>query len=188
MLRRAATDRVSLALAAWTLVGGCAPSGEDPRTRTAVWEPESASFRVRYLDPPWELVEASGEAAFLRVRSNAMVTGGLDGGPGKFELRVSRQPGEPAALAAVEERRLRAAGATIVDGPRGVTTLEDVDGVEVLAARLSPTERSYRVVFLPLLAVGSPACVRLAFEATPDLDHPEVDAMIELVEIGPFGP
>ena len=174
--------RASRVLASLLLLAGCAPSADDPRSRLDTWEAESGEFRIRYLRPPWEISEAEGDSLFLRIQSNANLAGGVDGGPGKFELRATVDSGDIETLVGAEERRLRRLPAEIRDGPRDVSTLEGVEGREVIAFENGdPYERFHRVAFFPL---SGRRVLRLAFEATPNLETPEVDAMIAQVGIG----
>ena len=87
------------------------------------------------------------------------------------------------ALMDAEVRAARAAGRTILEGyPPEIGTLEGVRGPQLLTFEPTlPIERYRRIVLFPLV---SGRVLRLAFEATPDLDTPEVDAMIAQVGIG----
>ena len=175
--------RFALACAALVLLSACAPSGDDPLNRLTTHEPETGEYRLRYLEPPWELVSASGTTTFLRIQSNAMSVAGVEGGPGKYELTVSVEPGVPLRRAADELRAARGRGEEILgDGVRNVTTDEGVVGAELLTRESMVYALGHRrTVFFPL---DGSRVVRLGFEATPALDTAEVDAMIAAFGIG----
>ncbi|HJL19154.1 MAG TPA: hypothetical protein RMH99_26050 [Sandaracinaceae bacterium LLY-WYZ-13_1] len=162
---------------------GCAPSGEDPRSRLTVYAAPSEEFRVRYLEPPWELVEGRGTTAILRIPSNAMTVGGAEGGPPKFELVVTVEAGEPETQAAADLRAARRSGAEILsDGVRVVSTVDGVVGAETSTRDFDVRgERHARIAYFPL---DRGRVVRMAFEATPPLDTAEVDAMIGQLGVG----
>jgi len=173
--------RVVLLLEAACGGAACAPSADDPASRLDLWSSPSGEFRVHYLQPPWELAE-DGPAPLFRIRSNAENAGAVDGGPGKYELRVSAVSGAVPALMDAEVRAAAGGGRTIREGPRAVSTSEGVRGLELITFEPTiPIERYRRTALLPL---PSGLTLRLAFEATPDLDTPEVDAMIAETEIG----
>ena len=163
------------------LLAACAPPGDDPFSRLTVYEPPSGEYRVRYLEPPWELVSSAGTTVFLRIQSNAMSVGGFEGGPGKYELVATVEPGTPAARIASERVAAVSRGELPLEGPRAVTTDADIVGQELLTQGDDAIERHFRYVYLPL---DASRVLRLAFEATPSLDTSEVDAMIRLVSVG----
>lgn len=170
---------------AWLLIGSsCAPSGDDPVHRLTTWEAPTGDYRVRYLSPPWEIIREAPDGARFQIESTIMSTGRIDGGQGKYELatsRVARSVNEEMEREVRES--MRASGRTIVDGPRSITTREDVEGLELLTYdEPDPYERYRRVVILPLSARQS---LRLDFDGTPDLDTREVTEMIRHVGIGP---
>lgn len=176
--------RVVAAAAVSIVLFGCAPSGDDPASRLTTWEASDGDYRIRYLDPPWELVDEGVDFSFFRIQSNANLVGRLDGGPGKYELRVTTQRGDVPALMEAEVRAAISSGATIREGPRTASTLDGARGQELLTFELTlPIERHRRIV---LFSLGSGRVLRLGFEATPDLDTPQVDAMIDQVGVGPL--
>ena len=185
--RQSAPVRSAL-LAVALVVTACAPSGEDPLTRLSTHAPPSGEYRVRYLEPPWELVSTSGTTAFLRIQSNAMAIAGIEGGAGKYELTVTVERGDPVTRANDELRAARGRGEEILgDGVRTVETDEGVVGAEVLSRGIDPltmSPRHRRIAFLP---VDAARVVRLDFDATPELDTAEVDAMIAAIGIGAGG-
>ncbi len=166
---------------------GCAPSGEDPRSTLSVYEPPGGEYRLRYLDPPWELVRAEGTSALVRVRSNAMIYAGPEAGPPKYDLAVTVEAGSVGARIAAEQTAARLRGETVVDGPRRVAADGGrVEGQEILTlGSFGPLARYGRYAFFP---VDDGRVVRLAFEATPMLETPEVDAMIDQLGIGASAP
>jgi len=175
--------RVLRVLALVPLVLSCAPSGENPTNRLMTWEAPSGDYRIRYLEPPWGLVEEDASGAYFRISSNLMIFGDVDGGPGKYDLRTSVIAGAVPMLMDSEVRRATStSGRVIQDGPRSITTDEGVVGSELLLFdEPDPIERYRRVVLLPL-STGN--VLRLDFAATPDLDTDEVSAMIRNVGIG----
>lgn len=164
---------------------GCAPSADDPLSRLTTYAPPSGEYRLRYLEPPWEAVEQRGTTAVLRIPSNAMLAG-VEAGAPKFELVATVEPGQPAARAAEELRRARERGLEVLgDGIGAVETSEGASGAEVSTRELTRTGFLHRrTVYLP---IDGARVLRLAFEATPSLETPEVDAMIAAVGIGPEG-
>lgn len=165
---------------------GCAPSGDDPLSTLSVYEPESGEYRLRYLAPPWELVRGDGTSALVRIPSNSMIFAD-DAGFTKYELAVTVEPGTVASRITAERGAAQARGEVIVEGPREVTgDAGRALGQELLTrGSVGPFTRNARYVFFQL----DPArVVRLAFEATPSLDTPEVDAMLGAFGVGVEGP
>ena len=164
---------------------GCAPSGEDPLSTLSVYEPETGEYRLRYLAPPWELVRGEGTRALVRIPSNSMIFAD-DAGITKYELAVSVEPGTIAARMAAERSAVQARGEEVVDGPRPITgDAGRAEGQELLTrGSVGPITRNGRYVFFQ---VDAARVVRLAFEATPSVDTPEVDAMIDAFGVGPEG-
>ena len=165
---------------------GCAPSGDDPLSTLSVYEPESGEYRLRYLEPPWQLVRADGTSALVRIPSNSMIFAD-DAGFTKYELAVTVEPGTIASRIAAERGAAQARGEVIVEGPREVTgDAGRALGQELLTrGSVGPITRNARYVVFQL----DPArVVRLAFEATPSLDTPEVDAMLGAFGVGVEGP
>ncbi len=168
----------------WTLLAlGCAPSADDPFSRLSVYEPPTGEYRVRYLEPPWELLRSDGTTVALHIRSNAMIFGGVETGAAKFELTVTVESGTVESRIAAEQTALAGRGETLLEGPRAIRTSEGTDGQELLSRIESARtgERYFRYVYFPV----DVRVVRLAFEATPSLDTAEVDAMITATGIGP---
>ena len=180
--RRAQWGVRSTWLALLTLaLTACAPSGDDPASRLTFHAPETGEYRLGYLEPPWELVSASGTSALLRIPSNLMLATGLDAGEGKYDLSVTVEPGAAEARIEQELRMAAARGEEVSAGPRVVSLAGGVVGREILTQRSDPIPRSFRIVVAP---VSGGRVLRLAFGATPSLDTAEIDAMIAQVEIG----
>ena len=173
--------RFILATLVAVTLAGCAPSAEDPLTRLSVVAPETGEYRLRYLDPPWELLSLEGTTARLRIPSNRMILGGVEGGPGKYELTATVERGAPATRVEAEQRAAAGRGETVLAGPRTLQTREGVVGVELLTSVPGLDALNRRIVFFP---VDGASVLRLSFEATPSLDTPEVDAMIATVGVG----
>lgn len=167
-------------------LAACAPSADDPVNRQTEWRPPSRDYVVRYLDPPWEIARELDEGVMLRIQSNAMSVAGVEGGPGKFELSVTPEPGIPPTRANAERASYAAMGHVIVAEPRMITTQQGVTGIEFVTRRQD--ERltiNHRVVYLPL---DTGRVLRLEFQSTPAVDSAEVTEMIRLVGIGPEEP
>ncbi|MCB9595913.1 MAG: hypothetical protein H6719_24550 [Sandaracinaceae bacterium] len=167
-----------------SLVVSCAPSGDDPLSRLDTWEAPTGDYRIRYLAPPWAIIEEDLDGARFQIESTLMASGRIDGGVGKYELQTSRVP---RSVEAEMDREVRAsrgvAGRSIEEGPRAITTHEGIEGLELITFDVpDPFERYRRVVLFPL---GASQTLRLDFDATPDLDSDEVTEMIRLVGIGP---
>jgi hypothetical protein len=152
----------------------------------SVYEPESGEYRLRYLDPPWQLVRSDGTSALVRIPSNSMIFAD-DAGLTKYELAVTVEPGTIASRITAERGAAQARGELVVEGPREV--LGDggrAVGQELLThGNVGPIARNARYVFFQ---VDAARVVRLAFEATPALDTPEVAAMIDAFGVGVEGP
>jgi hypothetical protein len=161
---------------------GCAPSGDDPLSTLSVYAPESGEYRLRYLEPPWQLVRSDGTSALVRIPSNSMIFAD-DAGLTKYELAVSVEPGTIASHLAAERSAAQLRGEEIVEGPREVTgDAGRAVGQELLTrGSVGPITRNGRYVFFQ---VDAARVVRLAFEATPPVDTPEVDAMIDAFGVG----
>ena len=172
-------------LAFASLAIACAPSGDDPTSRLTTWEAPTGDYRIRYLAPPWRIIEERTEGARFQIESTLMRTRRIDGGTGKYELTTSRVARSVAEEMDREVRAsMRTAGRTIEDGPRSITTNEEVEGLELLTFdQPDPYERYRRVVILP---ISGRLSLRLDFDATPDLDTREVTEMIRHVGIGPL--
>ncbi len=165
---------------------GCAPSGEDPLSRLSVYEPPGGEYRLRYLEPPWELVDGDGTSAHVRIASSSMIFGGIDGGAGKFDLFATVESGTVEANVAAEVRAASARGEELVEGPREVEAEGGVVGREILTRGMADViQRHGRYAFF---AIPDGRVLRLAFDATPPVDTPEVDAMIAALGVGPEGP
>lgn len=165
------------------VVTACAPSGDNPLSRLTTWEAPSGDYRIRYQSPPWQILSESTDGAFFNVQSTLQMTGRVDGGAGKYELRTSRVGRSVAEEMDREVRDARRTGGReIVDGPREIVTDEGVVGSELITFdEPDPFERYRRVVAFPLEGGRT---LRLDFESTPDIDTPEVEAMIRHVGIG----
>lgn len=176
--------RAPFVLALAWLLASCAPSGDDPTSRLTTWEAPSGDYRIRYLAPPWRILEEDPDGARFQIESTIMAAGRIDGGIGKYELTTSRVPRSITEEMDREVRAsMRTAGRTINDGPRSITTHDGVEGLELLTYdEPDPYERYRRVVLFPL---SGRQTLRLDFDATPDLDTREVTEMIEYVGIGP---
>lgn len=173
--------RTLLAMLTALAVVGCAPSAEDPLSRLSVASPETGEYRLRYLEPPWELVSQEGTTTVLRIASSRMIYGGAETGPGKYELTATVERGAPATRVEAEQRAAVGRGETVVAGPRTLQTREGVVGVELLTTVPGMDLTYRRVVFLP---IDGASVLQLDFVATPELDTPEVDAMIATVGVG----
>lgn len=182
MSRGPAASCLALAL----LLAGCAPSGDDPLSRWSEWRPASGEYAIRYLEPPWEIADEGPSTLLLRIRSNAMVHGMLEAGPGKYELAATVEPGVPDARIAAERAAAARAGAEVLVEPREIVTAEGVSGREIVTYDPEAVwDRYRRIVLLPLDATR---LIRLEIAATPELDTAEITAMIRLVAVGPAGP
>jgi hypothetical protein len=150
---------------------------EDHRTFTSAGE----DWRVRFLDPPWELVDAEGPPILFRIASNAARVGGFDAAVlPRYELRISVEPGTPEERARRDGRRAAARDEDVLVEPREVLTRSGDRGQEVITRSRSAVDRRYfRFVYLS----HPEGVLRLYFEGVPDLDEPEVDVMIEGAEI-----
>lgn len=183
---------VRVLLIAGILAGfACGPSGEEPRAGWKTYETEGGEYRIRYLSPPWRIESpTAGTTLTLKVRSNAehFVPDAALIIPPKYLLTVDTAAGSAQdrieALDGTPDDGMTADGEPIVAGPRRVTTEAGDEGWELLTTFMvdDALTRRRRVVFLDRPEGG---VVSLEFEANPDLDEPQVDAMVTGVEVDP---
>lgn len=165
---------------------GCAPSGEDPLSRLSVYEPPGREYRLRYLEPPWELVRGDGTTAHLRIASSTMIFGGIDGGAGKYDLLATVEGGSVEASVTAELAAASRRGEEVVEPPRDVGAQGGAVGREIVTrGTIDELDRNRRYAFF---AVPGGRVLRLFFDATPAVDTPEVDAMIAALGVGSEGP
>ncbi|MFW6050584.1 MAG: hypothetical protein ACODAU_05390 [Myxococcota bacterium] len=175
-------------LAAWIVwvAGGCGPAGDEPRAGWEVYAPPNGEYRVHYLSPPWRQdTPTSGTTLTLKVESNAerFVPDAALVVPPKYLLTVRVEEGAARARIDAERADREAAGETILAGPRSVTTAGGDAGWELFGEYvLEGIPRYRRIVFLDRPGGG---VVSLRFEANPELDEPQIDQMVEGVEVEP---
>ena len=168
---------VPLLMTAMSAATGCAPSGNDPRSQLSTYEPPTGEYRLRYLEPPWEIVEQDGSSVRARVPS---LLSSRDAGAGVFELSVSVESGRAEARARADVAAARSRGDAIVVDVRAVETLDGASGWElVTVSGADPLEAHQRWAYFPQ---GS-RVVRLHFVADQPLDTPELDAMVRAFEV-----
>jgi hypothetical protein len=173
--------RLALIAAGSLLAFGCGqPTHEQ---LLAVYDAPGGEFRVRYLEPPWHLVDGEGTTATLRIDANAVVHGGLDdaGIEPKYELVVTVDRRAPMELARREQRAAESRGAELIAPVREIETALGETGWE-LAMRESDIDMRYGRVILLAHPSGS---VRLGFASSVDLLEPEIDVMIDDVDVEP---
>lgn len=173
---------IALSLLAPALLA-CGSPGDARYAGMRVHEPDDGSYRVRFLSPPWELVDHEGRRAVIEIPANA--TGFIDrdaGIPPKYRLVVDVVGGSAASVSGADAASAAARGETIVEPLRAIETDSGAMGFEVITRGTDASPRSFRYV-----SFDAPAgVVHLVFEASPELDEPEVDAMVRAVEVGPF--
>ncbi len=169
-----------LVLFALACLAACAPSGDDPRNRMTTWVSPGGEATIFYLAPPWELERTLDNGVALRVPSNANLAGGLEGGPGKFELVALVEAGNPNTRIVAERAAALVAGREILD-ERELFTAEEVAGPElVLFDPGAEFRRFRRVLYLPL---SGGRALRVEVIATTTPDTPEVTEMLRLIEV-----
>jgi len=161
-------------------ISGCGQPGK--HDVLSVFDAESGDFRIRYLDPPWMLVSSERDSAHFRIDNNAARFAGIDASTApKYELRVTVVGGDPRPRAERDARRAGSRDETVLDGPREVRTHAGDAGWEVVTRQETEESLYRRFVYLE----HPRGAVRLLFESVPDVDEPEVDAMIGAAEVRP---
>lgn len=181
VLLRALALVLVLAVGIGSLTTGCGqPTHEEV---LAVYDAPAGDYRVRYLEPPWHFADATGTTSRFRIEANAVVHGGLvDAGIApKYQLTVSVEGRAPGEAVRREQRAAESRGADVVTPAREIETALGEVGWE-LATRENDVDMRYgRVVFL----AHSAGSVRLGFESSVDLETPEIDVMIDDVDVEP---
>lgn len=160
----------------------CGEPGDRPRAGWTLYESPEGRYRLHYQAPPWRLHAAGARSVELRVPSNAehmLPDAGIIVDP-KYHLWVDVEGGDAGAHVEDALRRAEASGHTVVAGPRGVSSDAGDTGFELLT--VDAEARRHRMVFFDRPFGG---VVALRFEANPDLDDPQVDAMVTGVEVAP---
>lgn len=177
--------RVALAVLALSLcVSGCGQPDRYAEWKTYV--APGGEYRLRYLDPPWEVSASDGSTGRLVVENNASRFGDLDSSLApKFELTVTLVSGGSARLAAAAAASAPARGEEVLVAPTPFTTRSEDVGVELVTRELRGELRYRR-----LLWIDRPggATVQLQVLSVPEIRDPEVDAMLASVDVDPEGP
>jgi hypothetical protein len=169
-----------VATALLAAVCACGSPGDEPRAGWTSYTSVAGAYRIPYQAPPWRLSRAGATSVELRVPSNAEriePDAAVIIDP-KYRLLADVTGGDAASLADREAADVRARGDLLLAGPRPVTTEPGASGFEVLS--VDALIRYHRVVFLDRPAGGT---VSLRFDANPNLDEPQVDAMVAGVEV-----
>lgn len=186
-----AATRAALARAlAAAALGLCAPAapgcgrvaaGEAHALSRALVPPDGA-FRLWYLTPPWELRDNTAARATLVVPAEfgAFLDGAV---PPILALTVETRAGTtPDAVLAAAAAQARAAGATVVYGPRPVRMALGVVGVE---GAFRDARGTVRAAAAPL---ADGRTVVLVFSSGRPIEHdPDVGGMIADFEARPPG-
>ena len=175
---RSATRLALLLLTVVMTAGACGQPGRYAKYESFV--SDEGGYRIRYLDPPWDLVEGEGAEVLFRIASNAARFAGVDAAVlPKYELRITVVSGNAMSLAARDERRAGSRGEEVLVPLREVETRTGDRGWELVTQFDAAMPRYRRYVY-----VEHPrGALRLLFEGTPDLDEREVDEMVESVEV-----
>ncbi len=162
-------------------VAACGPAAGDRYAGLEVFDDSEGLYRVRYLAPPWELdeSESGGGALRLTIAAEGDSLGSMR--PPKFELQAEGSSRSPQSLLEQEERRVVAAGHTMIAGPRALTVDSGVQGQEILS--FDPVATRFNR-YVALAGTGDTAVFR--FSSTVDLDSLEVDDMIAGFDVAPF--
>lgn len=163
------------------LLGACGPAASERYAGLAVFDDSEGLYRVRYLAPPWELDESESGAGALRMTIAAAGDSLGSMRPPKYELRAEGSSRSIQILLEQEERRVIAAGHTMITGPRALTVDSGAEGQELLSFDGVATRFNRYVV---LARDGDSAVFR--FSSTVDLDNLEVDDMIAAFDVAPF--
>jgi len=175
-------------------LSSCGPAADGTHAGLSSYEPPGGQYRLHYRKPPWKLVEPAdeempeGDTAVLVIRSNAEKygdDGGATGAPHKYELTIDTRGGSARNLAQRAARMARRrSGERVLVEPRPIEADDGTTrGWETLTVRDAPLP-SLRHRFSYLTRAGG-GVVRVRITAVPDLDEPEIDEMIALVEVDP---
>lgn len=179
-LGRAMQPRVRSLLLFVTLLGACT-SHEVPVP--ARYADPGGNYRIDYTSPPWRIRSETPGALELEVPSNAETfLGVVDAGeivPPKYLLAISVVSGAPEASTRAEETAAVARGERLVVATRAITTTSLDSGFEVVTRTEDTSPRYVRTVFL----AHPSGSLKLRFEGSPELDNPELDAMIATVDV-----
>lgn len=166
------------------VLAGCGQPERYAEWRTYV--APDGEYRLRYLDPPWEVVDSDGATARLEVANNSERFAGRDSSlPAKYELTIGLEGGRAGMLARREVARARDRGEEIVLEPSPIETRSGDTGFEVVTRETSGQFLNRRFVWIDRPGGGT---VHLAFVTVPDPQEAEVDAMIESVDVDPEAP
>jgi len=158
----------------------CACGQPGPYDRQQILLSPDGSYRVRYLAPPWEIVDAEGPPVILRIRSNAARFAGIDGAvTPRYELQLTVEGGDPMALARRDERQATSRGEEVTVPLREVETTSGDLGWEVVTHETADLFRYKRYTYLR----HPRGALRLFFDGALDLAEREVDVMVGGVEI-----
>lgn len=174
--------QVALSLVA---MSACGPPGDARFARLEVYDSPGGEYRVRFLAPPWQLIETDGSTARFEVESNASAVAGVPSGvvPPKYVLAVTVEPGRARARAEAALAQARARGHEVLVPVRAIDAEDGPErGFELVTRDDASPFRRFRTAFLGREGGG---VVQLAFEGNPELDTPELDAMIAAVELSP---
>lgn len=146
-------------------------------------EAPGGEYRLRYLEPPWEVIESEGTRVRLRVKNNAESFGDMDSTiASKYALVVDVVPRGPLRSAESARDAARRRGEEIVEPVRGLTTRSGAEGFEVITRQTSGERLFHRYSFVGRPGGGS---VSLSYEAVPSLDEREVHEMVRSVDPDP---
>lgn len=174
--------RVGRALLLLSVVGSaCGNPGPYAEWKTFV--APGGEYRIRYLDPPWDLAEADDTRLHLRIPNNTESFAGIDSTVApKYDLVcdvVGRAPLRNAQQARDAARRR---GEEVVEPVRELVTRSGAEGFELITRQTSGERLYRRYAFVGRPGGGS---VSLLFEAVPALDEGEVTEMIRSVDPDP---
>lgn len=170
-------------LLACVAITGCGNPG--PYANWKRYESPGGEYRLRYLDPPWEVIESEGTRVRMRVKNNAESFGGIDSSvASKYDLVVDVVARDPMRGAEGARATARGLGEEILEPVRPLTTRSGAQGFEVITRQTTGEHLYHRYSFVGRPGGGS---VSLSFQAVPTLDEAEVDEMVRSVDPDPGG-
>lgn len=171
-----------LALAIALAMTATACGNPDRTELLSFYEAPAGQYRLWYQDPPWTVVLAVDDQLRLEIEANGTRFGDVPVGavPPKYLLEVSTTPGSAESQARAREAAALAAGHDVLVPSRELTTSEGATGWEVVTNHTATDgSRFERFVYVE----RSGGVVHLHFDSSADLRDPQVDAMIDDLEV-----
>jgi len=159
---------------------GCGEPGDAAYAGWTELRADSGAYRMLFLDPPWDLLETSGNESLLEIPSVASKVAPSELPAYALEVTVASGAAEP-SIARERRRAISRAEEVIADIAPFETESGD-RGFQLFTRDTDDRLRHHRYVFVDRPGGGA---VSLHFDANPSLMDREVDVMIASVEVDP---